>query len=327
MNTELDSRVRKNYEDIVARVAEQAGVADSLIKLCGFVATVVLPTVIGFVFAFWQSLFVSFDVFVRVALGMIIFQFALGVIITRNLVNIERFQSAAAGLKHAYDEIKSAYIYEAETGQILGETVEYTEDYMGALPIYEELIEEDIGNFKEAVSELMDYFIENREPLFGIKRGDLWNFAVYVYCEEKNLLLPIWRKCVPSLWNNEVAETRAIRAFGPCDGHVGAAFRRGEPIITANAQDPTIQAFCEPPRYLCRDDDVANYSSFASFPLESGNSIPNGVLVATNNRTGTYTPKNCLAFRPAAYFISRLTEKVPVEKWPNLALPRTDKVE
>ncbi|WP_375201814.1 hypothetical protein [Hyphococcus sp.] len=325
MNNRLDNQVRENYENIVERVASQAGRADLLLKFCGLTASVILPTVIGFIFAFWNNLFASFGVFLWVASLLIITQWVLGFITTFNLVNVALFHGSAAGLKRAYDELKADYTSEAETGLILGETVEYTEVFMGALPIYEELVEEDEKNFKESVSELMDYFVENREPIFGIERGDLWNFAVYVFCEKKTLLLPVWRQCAPSLWDEN--NPRKVRAFGPCDGHVGAAFRRGEAIITEDAHDSAIRAFTEPPLHLCRLDDTENYTSFASFPLESGNSIPNGVLVATNNRIGTYNPKNCLALRSAAHFISRLTEKVPDEKWPKLALPWTEEIQ
>lgn len=325
MNNRLDNQVRENYENIVERVASQAGRADLLLKFCGLTASVILPTLIGFIFAFWNKLFANFGVFVWVAFTLLVTQWILGFITTFNLVNVALFHGSAAGLKRAYDELKEDYYLDTHTVQILGETVQYTEAYLGALPIYTQLVEDDPSNFKESISELMDYFVENRESIFGIERGDLWNFAVFVYCEKKQLLLPVWRKTAPSLWDDE--NPRPVRAFGPCDGHVGAAFRRGEAIITEDAHDSAIKAFTEPPLHLRREDDTDNYTSFASFPLESGNSLPNGVLVATNNRIGTYTPKNCLALRSAAHFISRLTEKVPDEKWPKLALPWSEEIE
>lgn len=255
---------------------------------------------------------------------LIFIQAVLGFLATLNIVNVAHFHGAAAKMKAAYDNLCNDYEAGKETGWILGETVQYTEYFLSTLPIYRKLIKKDPENFKEASAELIDYFIENRENLFGVKRGDLWNFAVYLYHHEKELLLPVWRKAAPTLWNDE--QPRPIRAFGRCDGHVGAAFRRNKPIITVNAHDPAIKAFTELPDRLRKDDDSDQYTSFASFPLESGNDVPNGVLVVTNNQIGTFTPKNCIALRSTAHFLSQLSEKLDDAKIEQIALQWTNQI-
>lgn len=322
MDHSLEKQLSENYYDIIKKVARQAGRADWVIRACGIMSGLILPTVIGLIAGFHDNIFKDFNTFLIWGAALIVVQMLFGFVTTFNLVNVGSFQLSAAAMKEAFDSFIKSYREEAENGKILGGAAVYTDAYLSAMPIYALKIKADNSQFREAVSEIMDYFVVNRDSLFNIKRGELWNFALYLHDKNTELLIPVWRKAASSLWDEKATPApRASRAFGKCDGHIGAAFRNNETIVTIDAHHSAVAALARPPARLRKDGDEDNYRSFISIPLESGNSLPLGVLVATNNKVETFTPKNCIGLRTAAHILARLASELDEKAISTLALP------
>jgi hypothetical protein len=153
-----------------------------------------------------------------------------------------------------------------------------------------------ITELKEAVGIICDEIVENRNEYFAFGRKELWNFAFYLWDDNQQLLVPIWRNKHP-----KHPSTTIGRCWRDGQGHVGHAFRRTEALITPDALSNDVRNFI-----LADDneqmpyDDFA-YRSYASQPVKwSSRERPFGVLVATSDRPGRFDQTNALVLLHAS---------------------------
>jgi len=143
-----------------------------------------------------------------------------------------------------------------------------------------------LGDLRESISEIATPLDLQGEFAFGFAPAERWSFAVYLYSERQDLLLPVWRekaKTHPSL--------DAGRTWGRGEGHVGKAFVDRKAIITGNSRNPAAAELSAlpPGRENAYDKDV--YISFAAVPvgpLLKDENRPYGVLVGTSDRVDRF---------------------------------------
>lgn len=147
----------------------------------------------------------------------------------------------------------------------------------------------------DAIGEIMAVLVERRGRLFGIETDELWNFAVYRFEKDKELLTPMWRERHPSH-----PSTTLGRVFRPHEGHVGRTFAVRSPIVTRDATLPEISQYTQLGPDKQQPYDMQVYRSFAAIPLGSA-SAPGGltgVLVATSDRVGRFDEAKDQHLRP-----------------------------
>ena len=110
------------------------------------------------------------------------------------------------------------------------------------------------------------------EFIFGLGPSEEWSFAVYLYSQDKDLLVPVWRR------KSKTTNRRAVILAESGRGEKGTsekAFVDKRSIITGNAQHPDAALFrCTLEK--TRDYDKGSYRSFASVPI--------GPLLAEDSR-------------------------------------------
>lgn len=132
---------------------------------------------------------------------------------------------------------------------------------------------------------ILDRLIEHKSGLFGMG-DDRWTFGVYVL-EDDLLKLPVTRR-----WSRD-NENGNHRVWTPGEGHVGQAFRARRELVCADSRAPDVAGFMEATGDNAREYDSELYVSFASLPLMiGGRDEPLGVLVATSDQSGRFTPSN-----------------------------------
>lgn len=132
---------------------------------------------------------------------------------------------------------------------------------------------------------ILDRLIEHKSGLFGMG-DDRWTFGVYVL-EDDLLKLPITRR-----WSRD-NENGKHRVWTSGEGHVGQAFRARRELVCADSRAPDVAGFMEATGDNARGYDNELYVSFASLPLMiGGRDEPLGVLVATSDQSGRFTPSN-----------------------------------
>lgn len=151
---------------------------------------------------------------------------------------------------------------------------------------------ESVQALEKAVDDLASPLYLEGEFIFDIGPSEAWSFAVYLYSEQKDLLVPIWRR---KSQNHKSPRGNLGREWGRGEGHVGKAFVDQRMIITGDAQHPDAEPFSAVPAVKERDYDKALYRSFASVPigpLLADDGRPYGVLVGTSDRVGRFGRDN-----------------------------------
>lgn len=140
---------------------------------------------------------------------------------------------------------------------------------------------------QEALGKLLGPLIQYRSEALRYTENDLYNFAVYWYNKEKNLLEICFRDC-----DNRIV--RHDRAWKPGEGHVGFAFVNCKTIISSDVtQDSMYQAV------LGLESDKEYYASFVSSPILDPSCSDTdkekraiGVFVVTSSRSGHLTKED-----------------------------------
>lgn len=130
---------------------------------------------------------------------------------------------------------------------------------------------------------VLDLLIENKVILFGIE-DDHWTFGIYVLDGDR------LRMRVARRWSPDDAD-KPHRDWAPGEGHVGQAFRIARELVCSDSSDPNVSGFLSAAGDNIRAYDDQLYVSFASVPIMIGaRERPLGVLVATSDRRGRFTP-------------------------------------
>ena len=159
------------------------------------------------------------------------------------------------------------------------------------------------GDIGQCFDELLAPLYQEGEFLFGFGGDEKWNFAVYLYSQDSDLLVPVWRQKA----RNHPSQGGG-RTWGRGEGHVGKAFVDRRPIITSDAQHPEAATLSAAPVTSQKPYDNAAYRSFATFPIgwagPEGSDLPLGVLVATSDRAGRFDGENTAILLHAADIIA-----------------------
>jgi len=139
--------------------------------------------------------------------------------------------------------------------------------------------------FLEAIREILSPLYISGAAIFGFNGAEKWSFALYIYSDSRDLLMPIWRERSIGHPGSDKSRT-----WGRGEGHVGKAFVDGAAIITGDASLKDVKQLALGPALKNKKyDDV--YISFASVPVgpigEAGKR-PFGILVATSNSKDRY---------------------------------------
>ncbi len=150
----------------------------------------------------------------------------------------------------------------------------------------------DIEGLEKAINDLASPLYLEGEFIFDIGPSEAWSFAVYLFSESRDILMPIWRR---KSQNHKSPKGDLGREWGRGEGHVGKAFVDQRVIITGDAQHPDAEPFSAVPPTKEKGYDRALYRSFASVPigpLLAEDDRPYGVLVATSDRVGRFGRDN-----------------------------------
>lgn len=195
-----------------------------------------------------------------------------------------------------------------ERSQRLQSTVEFLSELQEQCLGWNSLVREhftietaDAKTFQEIAGEVCRVLVESRGTLFGIETNELWNFTLYIFNHDDNILYPIWRDKHP-----RHPSPGNTRVWAPGQGHVGIAFAQGEPKICPDATVPGVREVFSISNE--KDYDRSAYVSFASEPIGpvGSDARPYGVLVATSNRSGRFNVATSLALRHAASALASL---------------------
>ncbi len=144
-----------------------------------------------------------------------------------------------------------------------------------------------LDELKGALADLAVPLAYQSEFLFEFGPSEGWNFAIYLYSEDRDVLLPVWRIRAE---NHPSPRGGMGREWNRGEGHVGKAFVDQKPIITADCSQPEAAEFSTLPPGKERPHDPA-YVSFASIPIGpilSEDRRPYGVIVGTSDRPGRF---------------------------------------
>jgi len=156
---------------------------------------------------------------------------------------------------------------------------------------------------KNAVKAICGQIVARREEYFAFERNELWNFAVYLWDEQTQELIPVWRDRHP-----QHPSKGDGRHWRDGEGHVGHAFRRRDALITPDAQVPAIRDLMAAGEKE-QPYDAATYRSFVSQPISAlGDTKPFGVLVATSNLPNRFDKANALVLVHASSVIASTIE-------------------
>lgn len=145
------------------------------------------------------------------------------------------------------------------------------------------------AEFTEFCGELLSPLYLDGGTLFGFSASECWNFAVYLYSEKRDALVPIWRE------KSAIHPSQSMgREWAPGQGHIGKAFVDTKPLVTKDAYQAEVAQFCTAPRDKEAAYDSLAYRSFASIPIGPMNSdkSPYGVLVASSDVEARFDKEN-----------------------------------
>ena len=177
---------------------------------------------------------------------------------------------------------------------------------------------DDVEEIDNAISEILATIVNEREEIFEFSAKEWWNFAVYIYDPNEQLLKPIWRE----KHRNHPSEGIG-RAWARGEGHIGKAFVDCDPKITSDATIAAINDLLGPPQNKKRHYDSQAYQSFASIPIGPINEDeePIGVLVATSNQKGRFNKPNSQILRHTAGVLANFIYLNHIERNKLLDLP------
>jgi len=116
------------------------------------------------------------------------------------------------------------------------------------------------NDLEQGIELVLNSCVTFRSDIFGFRAKDLYNFAVYLYCEDEDILRVAWRKCDSRI-------DRKDREWKPGEGHVGLCYARKSEIFSNNVPDSDELERDEP-------EDDEKYVSMVSIPIFRSGDFP-----------------------------------------------------
>jgi hypothetical protein len=262
-----------------------------------FIATVIVPAVLGILTAVsaWKPDWRPYIVPVQIAI--LIFGFALG-------VGLFWFEEHAALVfqKFAHETQRSTD-FQTEIERQGVEIIQLSA-HISCLGVAARGVESALlaaaptrTGLEEIAKQLLETLTDQRAQLFGIRDDEQWNFAIYLRDGAQLTCLSHRR--------NFGQSTDVARAWPIGSGHVGLAYQReGELLNDDVASEEVFQGRGD----LYREYDRARYRGTASICIPDVNDgrPAVGVLVATSSKVGRYTQANVQPLRDLAQSIGAI---------------------
>lgn len=197
-------------------------------------------------------------------------------------------EGAADAIKRANDLADAADESKDQIRDLWVDFEWFTRLYSAATALFyivEEAVVSGVGTNTEQATRfgaMLDVIIAEKTTLFGMD-SDRWNFAIYLYDADDNLL-----HCNACRRPIRAEEEAKHRSWKPGEGHVGIAFQTKREIVASDTSEPEARALFDGPDPSMRDVDRARYRSIASIPIRLGGAPPVGILVATSDVPGRF---------------------------------------
>jgi hypothetical protein len=275
-------------------------------KLIGIFVTVIFPAIIAIIIGVYSDL---------TKLGASFFWIPLGLFIILHCVTAFFYIKDDRLVHEVYHRAQSII---DENGKLSENVIELRNTviqsyvhmsaalyWMPMLYRYTQIGFVSVEEFQENADELLSVIIEGRSELFGFTERELWNFACYVFDEERQFLVPVWRRKHDRLPSEGLGRSWAIGT-----GHVGKAFADNEAKITADATHETVIGHMRAPVSQRHEHDETVYRSFAAILIQIGDEgdRPLGILVGTSDVAGRFTKDNSLILYHAANVLAILIQ-------------------
>jgi len=131
------------------------------------------------------------------------------------------------------------------------------------------------ANVNDLFADILSPWIDLRSSIFFFRDGEaLYNFAVYLYDDQTNLLKLAYR-------DNDSRLTRNDRSWGIGDGHVGQCFVQKRTIFLSLTDDNQHSDAVQTTQF--KDTDIKYYRSMVATPLLKRNNEISGVLIVTSS--------------------------------------------
>ncbi|WAC59951.1 hypothetical protein [Brevundimonas sp. SL130] len=147
------------------------------------------------------------------------------------------------------------------------------------------------SDLKVEMIALLDLLVASKATLFGM--GDeQWNFSIYLWDKDTKTLV-----CSACRRPTKADEDGEHRNWLSGEGHVGKAFSNKRSIIVSDALDPNVRGFFDAPleKRAADEGDAIKYRSIVAIPIAlagaPADAEPLGVVVATSDQAGRFTPR------------------------------------
>jgi len=135
------------------------------------------------------------------------------------------------------------------------------------------------------------FLVEHCTSLFEFTSTEKWGFCLYEFENETDRLrCLVWRRG----WTTPEGHTP--RSWKSGAGHVGVAYSRNGELVYPDARAPDVAQLVKPGDATSEYDRY--YRSVASIPIQDGNGKAIGVVVATSNRAGRFSPDELAELEP-----------------------------
>lgn len=128
------------------------------------------------------------------------------------------------------------------------------------------------NDLEQGIALVLDSCVSFKAQIFGFKAETLYNFAVYLYNEDEEILRVAWRECDPRI-------NRQDRDWRPREGHVGMCFATRKELFSNNVLESDELNHDDP-------EDEEKYVSMVSIPIFHSGDFPddrNGSASGSNN--------------------------------------------
>jgi hypothetical protein len=287
-----------NTDPIEKAARQDASRGEELLRAAQAAQTILIPALIG-ILAWYREQILN--------VGIGLFLILIGLLVVAQLVLFSKTIAAKQSVQDLYFHAKDLKAEKDLVEKRLSE-VELTAEFYSFVERYAEsngssALEylgrglEKPEDLRSLIDNILEPLVTNGEEVFGFGPNEKWNFVVYAYQTSKDKLVPVWRR------KGEAHPSQGFgREWGRGQGHVGFAYANARAIITEDARTADVKNLVSASEGLARSYDDEVYVSFASVPVGpvANQAEPLGVLVATSDRSGRFSPINSRIIAHAA---------------------------